>query len=387
MVESTAVTGKICCICGEDCSGKPRIKDSSGNYACKACAAAYSSKQTKPSSQAEPKAPRPQRDTEPVDADVDAALWADLADPTANIASQAEIGEGGLPMCPSCKSSVGSGQTICLTCGKNLSSGKSVRTQITKAAKDKTSASGGGLKMTLMDGGALAGFLIMFIPNAIAYAMALANNELSIAALIIGGIVGFILWIATIAIAFQEGQGLWGWMGVLSIVPVLGWFTSLAFSFYGLFLCPRVGYRAAWWGQLLGAILGAVILGGSIFSQLSSAFDGLGENEAEIDLFAAPQIAVDAARPGEDAWAVNFYLVEQARQAAMRRVNETSQDNAFSIQLERLANSAERIDEFPDEFVQDALERLENLSDRTRKEKFGPYEWDEEGDQLFDDEP
>ncbi len=28
---------KVCVLCGEDCSNKPRIKDSHGNYYCKSC--------------------------------------------------------------------------------------------------------------------------------------------------------------------------------------------------------------------------------------------------------------------------------------------------------------------------------------------------------------
>ncbi|MEM9082773.1 MAG: hypothetical protein AAGB34_04190 [Planctomycetota bacterium] len=35
---------KICRLCGEDCSDRPRIKDAKGHYACKACAKEYRAK-------------------------------------------------------------------------------------------------------------------------------------------------------------------------------------------------------------------------------------------------------------------------------------------------------------------------------------------------------
>lgn len=48
-------SGKICALCGDDCSGKPRVKDKKGNYYCKSChEAAAAKRRSKEAGEPEP---------------------------------------------------------------------------------------------------------------------------------------------------------------------------------------------------------------------------------------------------------------------------------------------------------------------------------------------
>ncbi|MCH7849181.1 MAG: hypothetical protein IIB53_12550 [Planctomycetes bacterium] len=57
---------KICVICGEDCSGRPRIKDSKGRYCCKSCHEEALPRKRAPADAAPPPKPEPELEL-PVD--------------------------------------------------------------------------------------------------------------------------------------------------------------------------------------------------------------------------------------------------------------------------------------------------------------------------------
>lgn len=57
---------KVCVICGEDCSGRPRIKDSKGRYCCKSCHEEALPKKRAPADAAPPPKPEPELEL-PVD--------------------------------------------------------------------------------------------------------------------------------------------------------------------------------------------------------------------------------------------------------------------------------------------------------------------------------
>lgn len=57
---------KICVICGEDCSGRPRIKDSKGRYYCKSCHEEALRRKQAPAEAAPPPKPKPELEL-PVD--------------------------------------------------------------------------------------------------------------------------------------------------------------------------------------------------------------------------------------------------------------------------------------------------------------------------------
>lgn len=118
---------KICGICHQDCSDRPRVKDQRGRYFCKACAAAHAGRAAPapaPASQ-----PVAQADTQP-----DEHPYAlDDADP----------GSSPLPIelldhverstpCPACMHSMPPGAKVCVACGYHVEKGIQSSTQIEK---------------------------------------------------------------------------------------------------------------------------------------------------------------------------------------------------------------------------------------------------------------
>lgn len=126
-------TPKICVICHEDCSARPRIKDGQGRYACKACAAG----RTKP-------APIPAPVPEPIVEDDLGFGLEDFMDAPAD--EQPALGHA----CPGCGAPVAADCVMCLACGTNVKTGKSAMTKI------KTGEQSMGIKAAGAVGGAVA---------------------------------------------------------------------------------------------------------------------------------------------------------------------------------------------------------------------------------------
>src|SRR5688572_26007568 len=107
-------TRKICGICGEDCSARPRIKDQQGRYFCKACAEQAAQRRAAPPP---PAAAAAEEDALP------ASFWNDAAAQTTT-------------PCPSCGSPMGQGAVICLSCGRNRQSGRGAKVKVAKAKRE-----------------------------------------------------------------------------------------------------------------------------------------------------------------------------------------------------------------------------------------------------------
>jgi hypothetical protein len=111
-------SAKVCIVCGQDCSDRPRIKDAQGRYACKPCAAAASKRARSV------QASRAQADPEPDAPEFDAVIGA---------LASAGAPEGAIrtmEACPKCGGPVLPGQVICVQCGTNVATGKSHKTRV-----------------------------------------------------------------------------------------------------------------------------------------------------------------------------------------------------------------------------------------------------------------
>ncbi len=124
-------SGKVCVVCGEDVSSKPRTKDGKGRYYCAACYEhALAEKHAKRESVPMPKTPpraaaRPAPAPPPIlpsggDDDVQPRVLEGLLD------MEPEHGPPPL-ICPACRSTIAAGGTICTKCGYNMQTGESVR--------------------------------------------------------------------------------------------------------------------------------------------------------------------------------------------------------------------------------------------------------------------
>lgn len=144
-MSTTPTAAKICTICGQDCSNKPRSKDLQGRYTCKAClegrraarqASAPPIPVAKPSAAAAAPAAKPGAAPRPAPkpaapADDDAAFMAQLL---GNSPSPEPCANCGHPMVP--------GSVLCTGCGLNTQTGETIKTKKVKAAKEKGAKSG-----------------------------------------------------------------------------------------------------------------------------------------------------------------------------------------------------------------------------------------------------
>lgn len=110
---SAGTAAKVCKYCGNDCTGKPRTKDSAGRYACATCVENVKSQRNPPPSPPPPAPPLPP------ESDADEAL--------------PFLEERSLPAqepCPNCKRPIAHGGVLCTACGFNTATGSKVATQV-----------------------------------------------------------------------------------------------------------------------------------------------------------------------------------------------------------------------------------------------------------------
>lgn len=121
----SAQQGKICVVCHEDCSGKPRTKDVHGNYYCRSC---YEQRLEMVRQGQVDVASKPSVAPPPVQSDDDlfAIDMSLIESPAATHASAT---------CPTCSAAIPSDAVICLSCGCNVRSGQQMRTQMQMAPK------------------------------------------------------------------------------------------------------------------------------------------------------------------------------------------------------------------------------------------------------------
>jgi len=133
---------KLCVVCGEDCSAKPRVKDETGNYACRECAGAAAQQQQQQhqqqQQQQQPRAAKvavvagngqramataggssAQASGGPEPEPSHPSVWDDLT-PAVPSGSKA---------CPSCGHGMKDSAVLCLNCGHNELTGKALRTK------------------------------------------------------------------------------------------------------------------------------------------------------------------------------------------------------------------------------------------------------------------
>lgn len=121
--------GKVCVICGEDCSDRPRVKDRRGRYYCKACHdRALILKQ-----HSEPPGPDPtQQPPDIPESNPYAVAGAPLAveppTPTPQVKADPDPADQQPFLCPGCDSKLAGGTRICVHCGINVDTGRSVVT-------------------------------------------------------------------------------------------------------------------------------------------------------------------------------------------------------------------------------------------------------------------
>ncbi len=116
------MSDKICVVCKQDVSNKPRRKDQAGKYICEDCA-----KKVAATKAATP-APKPAANA-PASEGLSDDFWNSKMQPT-----------GGAAACPGCGTMMPGGAKLCTRCGYDLATGKPHRTHFS-VEKDKKSRS------------------------------------------------------------------------------------------------------------------------------------------------------------------------------------------------------------------------------------------------------
>lgn len=243
---------KTCVICGEDCSGRPRLKDSKGQYACQACVEA----KRRPRSQAEAKAKtRPKAEAPAAAVAVDDALAGDGGGFSMDQFLGGQAGEADASSyCPGCGAAKPAGAVVCMGCGFDSSSGKAMSTKVRKAkvrkARRGPRLSGGAVFMLV------AAAMLVLLPVA-----AMASPEAAMLALLVAGLWNTVAYFMMVFAAFQDEDKFWGWIGLMFFVPLANTFCVLAFV---LFYCTIGGQRGTfkvnYWASFLAGLIVLAIL-------------------------------------------------------------------------------------------------------------------------------
>lgn len=152
---------KVCRFCRTDVSGKPRIKDKKGRYACQPCFERLKEKRG-----SEAQAPAIAAPSAAFDPDIDTeSIALALEEPTAAATPSRA--------CPSCSAAIGANDVFCIHCGTNVQTGGKlgkVKVKKAKSRPDKSARSRGekGFKTSRSDEG-----IVVFISLAIVVSFAI----------------------------------------------------------------------------------------------------------------------------------------------------------------------------------------------------------------------
>ena len=133
---------KICVVCGEDCSGKPRTKDAAGRYFCTPC---YQRKleekrQANTPSQAAPARPAPTPKPQPMyEAPAAPPPFDDPFAIDPNLLAMEAANAPAAAGCSHCGAATQAGAIICMNCGVNLQSGGQLQTSVYRAPRERAS--------------------------------------------------------------------------------------------------------------------------------------------------------------------------------------------------------------------------------------------------------
>ncbi len=309
---------KTCVICGQDCAGLPRIKNDKGQYAHKACVAKKQSPEPHP---------EPDLEADPYALDGDAGLAMDDLlgdlDPT-------EDAPGIRAACPSCGSALTEGAVVCMGCGHNTQTGKTLTSKVI-TPKDP-----GAATAVAAQAGGIAAVPVLWIIGGV-----------------IGGAVGATIWAA------------------------ISYFTNFEIGFIAVLVgfLTGVGVHVASMGR------GAGFFAGVVAAAIAVASIGAGKyasvHFAVQDLLAESTSMSMATEDIEDEWLFTTFADEDAQ----RRLDEG--ETIDWPNPEMIARVAQWPDDYPENVRVQTLAALDAMSDdqleRYRQRLAAEYtkEWDE----------
>ena len=196
------ISEKVCGICGEDCSGRPRTKDAKGQYYCMACYEDAKRRQKARASRPKPHARRPK----PVDDGLD--MLAALAD-----AQDAAPAIEELRTCGGCNMPLDRGVVVCTRCGYNMSTGRRAPApKVVAAAKPKKApkSRSESRSAAATEVGTVVGALGVGLPVLILgglFLMAMQNPEGALLYFAVQGLYAVVVAILVLVAAFRHSVG------------------------------------------------------------------------------------------------------------------------------------------------------------------------------------
>jgi hypothetical protein len=237
--------GKICIVCGEDCSGKPRTKDLKGNYTCRACF---------DSAKARAEVARPRAAVAPA-ARAGAGAFEAAPDDNAVLAALLHGESAGGEACPSCGVVLPVGGEVCLHCGYSTARGKQMKTVAVRAPRERRASPATGALTALLASPMFIffGLTTFFVGT---FFLGMNSEPVMLLFLVAVLIASLVTLVYEVVAAFSDGDKGWGICAVCQIIPCLGVACSLAMLYYVFAVSGR--------GRLK-ALLGAVLIGGVLF--------------------------------------------------------------------------------------------------------------------------
>ena len=210
---------KICIVCGFDCADRPRMKDSKGRYACRACVEAKK---------------RPRKEPTPTTPAAPIAIAEDdvpATDGGAGFSMDQFLGGVETPdadsvsYCPNCGGPRAAGAVVCMDCGFNSDTGAAINTKVLKAKTKKERS------RPRMSGGAIC-IMIALVMLVLLPGLAVTSVEGAAFALIVAAIWNLVAYAYMVGAAFRDDDRFWGFLGILFWLPLVGQFCWLAFVLY-----------------------------------------------------------------------------------------------------------------------------------------------------------
>ena len=222
---------KICIVCGEDCSTRPRVKNPQGEYACRTCADTAAARGVV-------SGPSPSGGGED---DLLADLIGDAVDHMGDV-------------CPTCGVVLPQDAVICTHCGLNIQAGKQIKTRITadkppKGKRADRGSSGGGLAENA--GKIHAGAAVLVV------ALGAVSIETLIPAFLVAALMGIVVYFWAMFNAYGNGSLVIVWCSVIGIfLPLVG----IVNVIYGIFFTDNATLRWAYASWILAQIALFVLL-------------------------------------------------------------------------------------------------------------------------------
>jgi len=227
MATESGPTGKECVLCGRDCAGRPRLKDSVGRYYCRECCEKAKAKK-KAAASADPSAKRGKKVSDSPTKGAKTAARIKSQPPARSKPKPVSGGDDGLDVladavsgteaapvirdnrqsCPACHEPMAVEAVVCMSCGFNRQSGQRVATRVDRPVVRGSGAFGErGFELPAVLYQPWIAGAVPLLVFGVLYCLAWTTPETVGVYEIVVNVFGFVLTACVLVSAFHEGIG------------------------------------------------------------------------------------------------------------------------------------------------------------------------------------